>query len=58
LIDIVDAFNIFVIPHSNNVVVDYLAMITSILSPLEDFEASGFVVELIYRPSILDNVTN
>jgi hypothetical protein len=42
LIDIFDAFNVSIFR----------------LSPLEHFEPSRFVVELIYRPSLPDNISN
>jgi hypothetical protein len=31
---------------------------TSRISPLEDYEASRFSIELLYKPSIPDNITN
>jgi hypothetical protein len=58
LIDNFNAFNITVIPCSKNMVVDSLAIVASRLSPLEDFEASRFSIEFLYRPSVLDNITN
>jgi hypothetical protein len=54
LINSFDAFNITSIPHSHNVVVDTLANATSRFTPLNN----GFTVELIFRPFVLDNVTN
>jgi hypothetical protein len=40
------------------VLVDSLATTTSRLSPLEDYEASRFTIELLYKPSVPDNITN
>jgi hypothetical protein len=47
-------FNIESIPHYQNVVADILANATSRYTPLND----GFSVEIMFRPSIPDNVTN
>jgi hypothetical protein len=58
LIDNFLAFNITTIPRAKNILVDSLATTTSILSPLEDYEASRFTIELLYKPSIPDNITN
>jgi ribonuclease HI len=52
------AFNIIVVPRSKNLVVDSLATPSSRLSPLEDFEASKFSIELLYKPSVPNNITN
>jgi len=49
-----DSFNISTIPRSQNDVVNTLANVASILIPLNN----GFTVEIIFSPSILDNVTN
>jgi hypothetical protein len=38
--------------------VDSLATTASRISPLEDYEATRFTIELLYKPSIPDNVTN
>jgi ribonuclease HI len=58
LIDNFEAFNIIVVPRTKNTLVNALATATSILSPLEDYEASRFAVELIYKPLVLKNVSN
>ena len=55
-------FNIIYVPHIHNVVVDTLANVvantlenvSTRLSPLRD----GFLVEIIYKASIPDNMTN
>jgi ribonuclease HI len=52
------AFNITAIPRSKNMLVDSLATTTSRLSPLEDYEASRFSIELLYKPSVPDNIAN
>jgi len=39
-------------------VVDSLTIVASRLSPLEDFKERRSVIELLYKPSILNNVTN
>jgi ribonuclease HI len=49
-----DAFNINSIPHDQNVDVDILANATSRFMPPDD----GFSIELMFRPSIPDNVTS
>jgi hypothetical protein len=35
-----------------------LATTTSQLSPLEDYEASQFIVEILYKPSVPKNISN
>jgi ribonuclease HI len=49
-----DAFNITSIPHNQNIDADILANTTSRFIPPDD----GFSVEMIFRPSIPDNITN
>jgi ribonuclease HI len=58
LIDNFEAFNITVVPRTKNTLVDSLATAASILSPLEDYEASRFAVELLYKPSVPNNISN
>ena len=53
-----EAFNIRSIPRTKNFDVHMLANATSNLSPSDDFSHDRFSVELIYRLSILDNITN
>jgi hypothetical protein len=53
-----DAFNISHVPHSLNYDVDLLANVTSKLIPSEGIMLDTFSVELLYRPSIPDNITN
>lgn len=52
------SFNICSIPRYLNVDVDLLANVASHLIPSENFEPNAFSAELIYRTSVLDNVTN
>eukprot|EP00253_Pinus_taeda_P002787 PITA_02787 len=52
------AFNIFPIPRSQNAAADLLANVASKLLPSKDYSSDRFSVELIFRPSIPDNVTN
>jgi ribonuclease HI len=58
LIENFQAFNITSIPRSKNMLVDSLATTASRLSPLEDYEASRFSIELLYKPSVPDNIAN
>lgn len=52
------AFNISSIPRLQNASVDLLANVASKLIPSEDYSPDRFSIELIFRPSIPDNVTN
>jgi hypothetical protein len=58
LIQHFEAFNITVVPKTNNTLIDSLATATLRLSPLEDYEASRFTMELLYKPSIPNNISN
>jgi hypothetical protein len=58
LIEDFAAFNITTIPKAKNILVDSLAIIASRLSPLEDYEASQFTVELLYKSSVPNNISN
>jgi hypothetical protein len=58
LIEHFEAFNITTIPRAKNILVDSLATAASRLSPLEDYEASRFTVELLYKPSVPNNISN
>jgi hypothetical protein len=58
LIEHFEAFNITTIPRTKNILVDSLATAASRLSPLEDYEASRFTVELLYKPSVPNNISN
>src|SRR5271168_2739732 len=52
------AFNISSIPRAQNSAADLLANVASKLLPSEDYSPYRFSVELLFRPSIPDNVTN
>jgi hypothetical protein len=58
LIERFEAFNINAISRAKNIFADSLATNASRLSPLEDYEASRFTVELIYRPSVPNKISN
>jgi hypothetical protein len=58
LIEHFEAFNITTIPREKNIIVDSLATFASILSPLEDYEASQFTLDLLYKPSMPNNISN
>jgi ribonuclease HI len=52
------AFNINSIPRMSNSEVDLLANVDSKLWPAEGFSPNAFSIELLFRSSILDNITN
>ena len=52
------AFNISPIPRSQNAAADLLANVSSKLLPSEDYSPDRFSIELIFWPSVPDNVTN
>jgi ribonuclease HI len=52
------AFNINSIPRLNNAEADLLANVASKLLPIEGLSPDAFSVELLFRPSVLDNITN
>lgn len=52
------SFNITVIPRLQNASADFLANVASNLIPSEDFNPYRFSIELIFKPSIPDNITN
>jgi hypothetical protein len=58
IIDNFEAFNITAIPGMQNSLADALAISTSRLSHLEDYEASRFTVELLYKSSVPNNISN
>lgn len=51
-------FNISLVPRMQNESVDLLANVAYRLIPSEDFSPDRFLIELIFRPSIPNNVTN
>ena len=58
LISAFDAFDIKSIPRFQNQEADLLANVASRLIPSENFSPNVFSIELLFRPSILDNITN
>jgi ribonuclease HI len=52
------AFNINSIPRMSNSEADLLANVASKLLPAEGLSPNAFSVELLFRPSIPDNITN
>jgi hypothetical protein len=50
--------NINSIPRLGNSEVDLLANVASKLFPVEGLSPNAFSVELLFRPSIFDNITN
>jgi hypothetical protein len=52
------AFNISSVPHSLNCDVDLLANVASRLVPSNGLMPDTFSVEILYMPSIPDNITN
>jgi ribonuclease HI len=58
LINQFSAFNINSIPRSSNVEADLLANVASKLLPADGLSPNAFSVELLFRPSIPDNITN
>jgi hypothetical protein len=58
IIEYFEAFKITTIPRTNNTLVDSLATVSLRLSPLEDYGASWFTVELLYKPSVPKNISN
>jgi hypothetical protein len=52
------AFNIIAIPRAKNILANSLATTASRLSPLEYYEASQFTMELLYKPSVPNNISN
>jgi hypothetical protein len=58
LIKYFDAFNISLVPRSLNYDVDLLANVASRIIPSKNLFPDTFSMELLYIPSIPDNVTN
>jgi ribonuclease HI len=58
LINKFSAFNINSIPRSSNTEADLLANVASKLLPADGLSPSAFSVELLFRPSIPDNITS
>jgi ribonuclease HI len=58
LIELFGVFNLTTIPREKNALVDSLDTTASRISPLEDYEASQFTVELLYKPLVPNNISN
>jgi ribonuclease HI len=58
LINEFSAFNINSIPRSSNAEADLLANVASKLLPAEGLSPNAFSVELLFRPSVPDNISN
>jgi ribonuclease HI len=58
LINQFSAFNINSIPRSSNVEADLLANVASKLLPADGLSPSTFSVELLFRPSVPNNITS
>ena len=58
LMNTFEAFNIKSIPHTLNYEADMLPTVASNLCPSDNFSHDKFSIELIYRPSIPNNITN
>jgi hypothetical protein len=52
------SFNINSIPRLNNSEADLLANVASKLFPVEGLSPDTFSVELLFRPSVPNNITN
>ena len=53
-----DDFFINSVPRNQNFVVDLLANVASKLIPATEMPTTAFSVQLLFRPSVPDNVTN
>jgi hypothetical protein len=58
IIEHFEAFDITTIPKTKNFIVDSLTTTASRLSPIEDYEDSWFIVELLYKLSMPNNISN
>jgi hypothetical protein len=58
LIENFESFDIIAIPREKNILVDSLAATSSKLSPLEYYEASWFTMEILYKSSVPNNISN
>jgi hypothetical protein len=52
------AFNIKSIPRLNNYEAELLANVASKLFPTKGISPNSFSIELLFRPSVPDNITN
>jgi hypothetical protein len=51
-------FDIISVPQALNTEANLLSNVASILIPSTDFSLDKFLVEFIFRPLVLDNITN
>ena len=58
LLDDFKALNIKSVPRRKNMVIDALAILESVLQPIERTKLKRFSVELVVVPSIPDNIRN
>jgi hypothetical protein len=58
LIEHFEDFNIVVIPRIKNTLVDSFTTAASKMSPLEDYEASRFTMDFLYKLSVPNNISN
>jgi hypothetical protein len=58
LIERFGVFDITTISREKNTLVNSLDTTAPRLSPLEDYEASRFIVELLYKPLVPNNISN
>jgi hypothetical protein len=54
----ISAFSINSIPRLSNSEADLLAIVSSKLFPVEGLSPNAFLIELFFRPSIPDKITN
>jgi len=58
LIEHFEASYITTIPRTKKTLSESLTSVASRLSPLQDYEASRFTVEMLYKPSVPKNISN
>jgi hypothetical protein len=58
LIEHFEAFNITTISKIKNTLVDSLGTASSRLSPLQEYESSQFTLEILYKPSVPNIISN
>jgi hypothetical protein len=58
LIEHFEAFNITSIPRTKNTLAESLSTAASRLSHIEYYEASRYIVEILYKPSFPNNISN
>lgn len=58
LMEDVEALNVKLIPRRKNIVIDVLGISTSALQPIERKKHKRFFMELVFAPSIPENIIN